>query len=155
MQTEKSNDFSPPEGLLEAAIYTRDLQRARKFYGDVIGLEEIYFSENNSVFFRCGDTVLLIFNPDDTIKQPFPNAKLAIPGHGATGAGHICFRAPGKRLDRWKNRLIEQGVEIESEITWQNGARSIYFRDPAGNCLEFAQPKIWGYPEKPEMEEQE
>ena len=36
-------------------------------------------------------------------------------------------------------------IAIESEITWKNGARSVYFRDPAGNSLEFAEPKLWGY----------
>ncbi|MGN6582964.1 MAG: glyoxalase/bleomycin resistance/extradiol dioxygenase family protein, partial [Rhizobiaceae bacterium] len=25
-----------------------------------------------------------------------------------------------------------------------SGGRSIYFRDPAGNSIEFAEPRIWG-----------
>ena len=28
-------------------------------------------------------------------------------------------------------------------VTWPNGARSIYFRDPAGNSLECAEPGLW------------
>jgi hypothetical protein len=35
-------------------------------------------------------------------------------------------------------------VAIEADFEWPKGGRSIYFRDPAGNCLEFAEPKIWG-----------
>lgn len=35
-------------------------------------------------------------------------------------------------------------VESEQRITWDNGARSIYFRDPDGNGLEFAEPRMWG-----------
>ena len=32
---------------------------------------------------------------------------------------------------------------IEADFEWPGGGRSIYFRDPAGNCLEFAEPRIW------------
>jgi len=33
---------------------------------------------------------------------------------------------------------------IEADFTWPGGGRSIYFRDPAGNAIEFAEPRIWG-----------
>jgi hypothetical protein len=35
------------------------------------------------------------------------------------------------------------GVAIEADYLWPSGGRSLYFRDSAGNCLEFAEPKIW------------
>ncbi len=47
----------------------------------------------------------------------------------------------------WKRHLESQGVEIEKDMLWPNGARSIYFRDPAGNCLELASPLVWGMEE--------
>ncbi len=37
------------------------------------------------------------------------------------------------------------GVAIEAEFAWPRGGRSIYFRDPSGNSLEFANPSIWGF----------
>ncbi len=132
-------------GVLEAAIYTRDLEEARRFYSDVLELDEVISAEGVFEFFRCGSTIVLIFNPDETINQPFPPPARQIPGHGTTGAGHLCFSADGIAFDRWKDRLLEKGVAIESEVTWDNGARSIYFRDPAGNSLEIAEPKLWGY----------
>jgi catechol 2,3-dioxygenase-like lactoylglutathione lyase family enzyme len=51
------------EGILEAALYADDLDRAEAFYGTVLGLERITRAGNRHVFFRCGDGVLLIFNP--------------------------------------------------------------------------------------------
>jgi catechol 2,3-dioxygenase-like lactoylglutathione lyase family enzyme len=36
------------------------------------------------------------------------------------------------------------GIEIEADFRWPNGARSLYFRDPAGNSVELADPAIWG-----------
>ncbi len=68
-----------------------------------------------------------------------------MPPHGAIGDGHICFRASADELDLWRERLEAAGVAIEADFIWPaSGGRSIYFRDPAGNCLEFAEPKIWG-----------
>ena len=41
-------------------------------------------------------------------------------------------------------RLESFGVEIEADFEWPNGARSVYVRDPDGNSIEFAEPKLWG-----------
>jgi catechol 2,3-dioxygenase-like lactoylglutathione lyase family enzyme len=84
-----------------------------------------------------------MFNADATRHPPKPGA-LPVPPHGMTGEGHVCFRASATEIDAWKSHLGSKGVEIESDFVWPSGGRSIYFRDPAGNCLEFAEPKIWG-----------
>ena len=141
---------TPPaaHGVLETALYVNDLDAAREFYSGKLGFEEVIAQQNTFVFFRCGGTVVLVFNPEQTKLQPFDPPALQIPGHGSIGAGHICFAAPGNHIDKWENHLIANGIEIESEIIWENGARSIYFRDPAGNSLEFAQPRLWGYDEE-------
>ncbi len=34
---------------------------------------------------------------------------------------------------------------IESEFEWPQGGHSIYIRDPSGNSIEFAEPRIWGF----------
>ena len=60
------------------------------------------------------------------------------------GEGHVCFRASAAELEAWRRGSSEKGVAIEADFEWPGGGRSIYFRDPAGNCLEFAEPKIWG-----------
>ena len=133
-----------PTGILEAALYADDIDAAEAFYRDVLGLERISRVGNRHVFFRCGEGVLLIFNPEETVKPPAPDAKLPVPPHGMRGEGHVCFRAGEAEIDRWKERLAEHGVALESEFEWPKGGRSIYFRDPAGNSIEFANPKIWG-----------
>jgi catechol 2,3-dioxygenase-like lactoylglutathione lyase family enzyme len=144
---DRPQGLSPLEGVLEAAIYMSDLEKAREFYGGLLGLEEVIAVEGRHVFFRCGTTIVLVFNPAETLKQPFDGA-LPVPPHGASGASHICFSASGTQVDSWKILLQQKGVAIESEITWPNGGRSFYFRDPEGNSLEIAQPGLWGYEEK-------
>jgi catechol 2,3-dioxygenase-like lactoylglutathione lyase family enzyme len=132
-----------PKQILESAVYAEDLDAADAFYANVLGLERIARGGNRHVFFRCGPGVLLIFNPAETI-LPFKQDQLPVPPHGARGPGHLCFAATSDEIDEWAARLTAAGVEIESVVEWPEGGRSIYFRDPAGNSLEFAEAKIWG-----------
>ena len=136
-----------PSGILETVLSAADLDAAETFYVNVLGFQLHSKVPGRHIFFRCGDQMLLIFNPAETLKGPPPGA-LPVPPHGApaaSGVGHICFRASGDEITRWRTHLEQAGVAIESDFIWPaSGGRSIYFRDPAGNSLEFAEPKIWG-----------
>jgi catechol 2,3-dioxygenase-like lactoylglutathione lyase family enzyme len=135
---------APPTGILETVIYAVDLDAAETFYADILDMVPFSKLAGRQLFYRCGDQVLLVFNPQATVVPPPADAKLPVPPHGATGEGHVCFRANADEIEDWKSRLEATGVVIEAEFVWPSGGRSIYFRDPAGNCLEFAEPKIWG-----------
>lgn len=132
-----------PKGILETALYVTDLDAAEIFYQSVLGLEIIAKVDGRHVFFRCGPGVLLLFDAAETVK-PSGNAKLPVPPHGARGNGHLCFRASADEITEWKIHLEANDVAIEADFFWPNGARSIYFRDPSGNSIEFAEPSIWG-----------
>ena len=130
-----------PEGRLETVIYAADLEAAERFYGEVLVFEVFVKVEGRHVFYRCGNQMLLIFDP---VATATPAAQgIPVPTHGAKGPGHLCFRAPGGTIDDWRRHLDAAGVEIEMDFEWPQGGRSIYFRDPAGNSLEFAEPRIW------------
>jgi catechol 2,3-dioxygenase-like lactoylglutathione lyase family enzyme len=88
--------------------------------------------------------VLLIFNAEATKVPPAPDARLKVPPHGAVGDGHLCFAASADEIVRWKAHLEAKKIAIESEFEWPQGGRSIYIRDPSGNSIEFAEPRIWG-----------
>ncbi|HEU4453613.1 MAG TPA: VOC family protein [Longimicrobium sp.] len=123
--------------VLEACVYARDLDAAERFYTNVLGLRRIARVEGRHVFFRCGGRVFLVFDPDATIEGG------VVPGHGASGPGHVCFAVAESEFDGWRGALRERGVEIEMEYTWPAGGRSLYFRDPAGNSVEIGTPRIW------------
>lgn len=133
-----------PSAILESALYVTDLAAAEAFYGAVLGLERIARVEGRHVFFRCGGGVLLLFDAEATRESPAPDARLPVPPHGATGQGHLCFAATADEIAAWKARLTAQGIAVEADFAWPSGGRSIYFRDPSGNSLEFAEPMIWG-----------
>lgn len=129
--------------ILESALYVTDLDAAESFYGGILGLERIAKVGGRHVFFRCGSGVILLFNAEATKIPPPSDARLPVPPHGTVGQGHLCFAASADEIESWRTRLVELGVEIEADFHWPAGGRSIYFRDPSGNSLEFAEPKIW------------
>jgi catechol 2,3-dioxygenase-like lactoylglutathione lyase family enzyme len=131
-----------PAGVLETVLYAKDLAATEAFYRDVLEMEPFAKVAGRHLFYRCGNQVLLIFNPGATRVPPAPGA-LPVPPHGMDGEGHVCFRATAAEIENWRAALGAKGVAIEADFEWPGGGRSIYFRDPAGNCLEFAEPRIW------------
>ena len=141
-----------PRHILETALYADNLDAAERFYGDILGLEKVTRAGDRHVFFRCGEGMLLLFNPAESVKPP-GNPAMPVPVHGARGDGHVCFGATAKEIEEAAKALHSAGIGIEADFCWPGGGRSIYVRDPAGNSIEFAEPRIWGF--GAEKEEQE
>ncbi len=129
------------EQVLETCLYVDDLRAAEEFYSRVLGLELYSRVEGRHVFFRCGDGVFLLFDPAETER---PGGQ--VPTHGARGPGHVAFRMEDDELDAWREQLVSRGVEIEAEVAWPSGGRSLYFRDPSGNSVDLTTPLTWGLP---------
>jgi catechol 2,3-dioxygenase-like lactoylglutathione lyase family enzyme len=129
-------------GILETCLYVDDLGCAEQFYAAVLGLTVESRQEGRHVFFHCGQQMLLLFNPlaSREVSDHFPS-------HGSFGVGHVAFAVAEGDLPGWLSQLQRHGLAIEKTIDWPGGGRSIYFRDPSGNSLELATPKIWGLPE--------
>lgn len=125
--------------IFETSLYGPDIDELEAFYRRVIGLESIARFGDRGVALRCGDEVLLLFDPDESAETDGP-----VPPHGAHGPGHVAFTATREKLPAWRTHLADCGVNIEAEVEWGDG-HSIYFRDPAGNSVELATPGIWGF----------
>jgi catechol-2,3-dioxygenase len=125
--------------VFETCLCADDLPAATEFYTRVLGLTVASDFSNRGIAFRCGASVVLIFNPKQS-KDPHNG----IPGHGTTGVGHLAFAVAPEELPAWREHFNKCGVPIESEVNWESGGTSLYFRDPAGNCLELAPPTLWG-----------
>lgn len=136
------DSIGPPGRILEACLYVNDLEAAERFYTTVLKLNLYAKVENRHVFFKCGNAMFLLFQPDETAKK---NSAFDVPSHGATGPGHAAFAVAESELPAWRRQLQASGVKIESEVEWPGGGRSIYFRDPANNSVELATPSLWGF----------
>ena len=135
---------APPHRVLESCLYADDLPAAEAFYADVLQLTPYARAEGRHVFFRCGAAMFLVFAPSVTATAPGAVGGVPVPPHGALGPGHVAFAVDDATLDAWRARLVAAGVPIEAEIRWPRGGRSLYVRDPAGNSVELASPRIWG-----------
>ena len=131
--------------IFETVIYADDLDAAKDFYTQVMGLHLLSHNDLMLVF-EIKESYLLVFNPS---KSSVGGRQ--VPSHGTHGQGHIAFVITEAEQKTWRSRLAEADIEIESEVSWDNGARgtSIYFRDPAGNSIELAPPNLWSYLKNP------
>jgi catechol 2,3-dioxygenase-like lactoylglutathione lyase family enzyme len=123
--------------IKETCIYSRDLPMMMEFYHGLLGLEVIHHLPGKHVFFRAGTSVLLCFNPDDSRQKVSP------PPHYAEGKYHFAFEVAAHTYEAHKEEVRRLGIPILDEVTWQNGRKSFYFEDPAGNVLEIVPEGIW------------
>ena len=125
--------------VYETVLYATDVRATAAFYADVLGLKVLDGPDELATAFRLEDGgVLLIFHP---VRAAAPGRP--VPSHGATGAGHVALAVAAGTLDGVARALGERGVEIEREIAWDAGGRSLYVRDPAGNSVELIEGEAW------------
>ena len=53
-----------PHKLAQVAVTVRDRQRAKSFYGDVLGLPHLFDAPPGLSFFQCGETRLMLSEPE-------------------------------------------------------------------------------------------
>lgn len=116
--------------IKETCLYIQDLEKAQSFYHELLGLPVISYVEGKHLFLRAGESVLLLFNAEDSRQKTSP------PGHYGGGKQHFAFEVKASRYTESKSEISGKGIEIVDEITWKSGLKSFYFNDPEGNVLE-------------------
>ena len=125
--------------ILETCLYVDDLDQATEFYTSILGFN-LYSREDDRHVFLAGDqAMLLLFNPKVTAHE----IDGMVPSHGGFGPGHVCFEIELGEEEKYEQLLIDNGIEVEKKVYF-GPHLSIYFRDPAGNSLEFATRRLWG-----------
>jgi catechol 2,3-dioxygenase-like lactoylglutathione lyase family enzyme len=129
------------KGIAESCLNVVDVHRGQQFYQSVLGLE-VLESNDRLCALRVDGQVLLLFQRGGSANA-VETAGGVIPAHDTEGAGHVAFAIDRKDLDAWRVQLRDAGVEIESEVSWERGGASIYFRDLDDNLIELATPGVW------------
>ena len=135
---------APPktDGVLETCLYVEDVAVARAFYERVFGFQAMVADERICAFDVGPGSVLILFRRGAT-KKPIPVGGGFIPPHDGGGPQHFAFAIAMDDVEAWKVHLAAEGVAVESEVTWPQGGRSLYFRDPDGLVVELATPGLW------------
>jgi catechol 2,3-dioxygenase-like lactoylglutathione lyase family enzyme len=130
------------DGVLETALYVDDLDRARRFYEQVLALSAIYQDSRLCAYAVGNRSMLLLFRRGSSVETVrLPGG--TIPPHDGSGPLHIAFAISANELAQWEDQLRAHQVVIEGRTDWSRGGRSIYFRDPDGHLLELATPGLW------------
>ena len=135
-------------GLLETALYLDDVGAATRFYQDLFGFRLLSGDTKGDVILAAleipREGVLLLFKKGANA-QPLETRGGKIPPHGGEGRLHLAFAIPTDTYASWKTRLTSRNIKVESEVKWQRGGRSLYFRDPEGNLVELVTPGLWAF----------
>jgi catechol 2,3-dioxygenase-like lactoylglutathione lyase family enzyme len=135
-------DGPVPTRILETALYVEDPEVSGRFYEQALGLKPISAGDRLVAMDAGGGSVLLLFRRGSTTGgASFPGGW--IPPHDGRGGSHFAFAVAEGSLGAWRDRLSGQGVEVESEVRWERGGTSLYFRDPDGHSVELATPGVW------------
>jgi catechol 2,3-dioxygenase-like lactoylglutathione lyase family enzyme len=140
----KPKETSMPtiQGLLETALYVKNVQDAANFYRRIFGFGTLLESERLIALDVVGRNVLLLFREGST-GEPLETAGGIIPAHAGASPTHLAFSVNAAELDDWRQRLASENVVVESTVHWTGGASSLYFRDLDQNLVELITPGFW------------
>ncbi len=112
-----------PTHLAQVAITVSDLEQARRFYRDTLGLRHLFDAPPGLAFFQCGETRLMLSRPE---------------GPESAGCSILYYAVPDARAAQ--QALAEGGVAFEEEARCiaRVGDRDIWLavcRESEGNLL--------------------
>lgn len=112
-----------------AIVAVRDINRARAFYGETLGLNLSPESDGDVAVFQTGDTHLVVY----------------VSEFAGTNRANAVVWAVGDQIERIARDLAEKGVTFEryemQGATYADGIhrmgdfRMVWFKDPDGNVL--------------------
>lgn len=129
-------------GVLETAIWVKDMERAAQFYQGLFGFEPLVRDARICALHVPGPQVLLLFLEGASTK-PIALPGGVIPPFEGRAESHLAFSVTLDDLARWEAWLQEKGIAIESRVKWERGGQSIYFRDPDSNLVELVTRGTW------------
>jgi catechol 2,3-dioxygenase-like lactoylglutathione lyase family enzyme len=163
--TTRSDQFDL-RGFHHVALVSRDMQDTVDFYEGILGFPLVKTlqlgPDGQHFFFQVTEDEGVAFfwfrnvspaqpgvaSADWYAGETTPKSARGLVSKAAPGAmHHLSFGVPEDKLEEYRHRLIEAGVEVTDIVTHhdENGEviRSIYFRDPDGIMLEFS---AWAQP---------
>ncbi len=110
------------------AVVVRDLQRAERFYVDVLGLSLLRRWHDSdglrAVWLSLGEGAFLALERFDSVESELGNDKVAIGWHC------VALGIATQEREHWRARLNEAGHPVFRETDY-----TLYVRDPEGNVI--------------------
>ena len=112
-----------PSRVAQIAIVVRDLERAKRFYGERLGLQWLFDAPPGLSFYQCGETRLMLTPPE---------------GPETAGISIVYYQVDD--IEAAHRALADQEVAFESapHVIARLGANDLWLaicRDPDGNLV--------------------
>ena len=121
-------------GLFAVTIYADDLPASRKFYGEMLQMQEI-FSNHDSVVYQMGSACLNVL-----MKENAPELVEPLPIAPSSAGSRSLLTVTVDDVDAAHAALVARGVTfLNGPIDRPWGMRTAAFADPSGHCWELAQ----------------
>jgi catechol 2,3-dioxygenase-like lactoylglutathione lyase family enzyme len=116
-----------------ATIFVTDMDRAVKFYIDILGLKLTQRFGNHWASVAAGQ--LAIGLHPASAQNPA----------GQDGSTTIGLMVEGK-IDDAVSTLRQRGVKFRGAVAEDDGGRFVYFEDPDGNSMYIIEVRVWSSP---------
>ena len=138
------------KGFHHPAIVVPDLEKAREFYGDVLGftlVEELSWNNPSPVYdqitglensaargylMKCNNTYLELFQ----YNSPAVRCGTSQPCANEPGIRHLAFEVDDAQVEYARLKMAG-GVTMNEPYIFPEGGSAVYCRDPFGNIIEF------------------
>ncbi len=115
-------------------LFVRDLEAARAWYAEVLGLEEVHRWDPEPIMVGAGGTKLALF-----AAQPAARAAAGDADGSRLSWRRVAWATDRAGFERAQAHLTRHGVPFHGPV--EHGvSRSIYFADPDGHPLEITCP---------------
>ena len=105
--------------IAQVAIPVRDLERAKAFYRDVLGLRHLFDAPPGLAFFQCGETRLMLSRPEGLEPGGSSILYYAVEDVGAAydamGGQGVAFEEPPRRIAEVDGKPIHLAAGRDSE----------------------------------------
>ncbi len=162
MAEAKNTEFEI-QGVNHVALVCKDMAKTVEFYRDILGMPliktlDLPGNRGQHFFFDIGngDSLAFFWFPDAPESEPGRTNATDLPGQGSfiTAHGsmnHLALNVPADKFEEYYQKLKAKGVEVGPLMNHDNSptqvspdfnddvyVRSIYFKGPDGELLEFA-----------------
>lgn len=122
------------ERIDHVEVFVRDLDASARWYGEVLGLEEVRRWDPEPVMIGVGDTKLALFRASPE------TVSLDRDTEGGEDRSprwrRVAWHVNTEGFEAAQRHLGDRDVPFEGPIVHGRQTRSIYFEDPDGNLLE-------------------
>ena len=105
--------------LAQVAVAVRDVARAKAFYGDTLGLPHLFDAPPGLSFFRCGETRLMLSQPEGPETAGSSILYFGVDdveaAHRALAANGVAFEQPPHVVAQLEGRDVRLAICRDSE----------------------------------------